>query len=630
LPAPKAQTLRLPTGNDAVALPSVDSASAAVHGISVLMRKFRGQVELGGGDEPLAEPWLSIGGKAVHLAKAKGLALSREENWVPSFALSDPKAWSLALRVLAPSGERGFVFDFCLKNLGKKKLAAQLGGQGALSYCGLRFAEAHALGLERSGLHHQSSHGQHLVLSLSSAMPELALAIGASEGLDVAELGTAALKGAGAFSAGKRVEAGDKPLRWSAARKLSLEPGAEARVTLAFGLGLDAAGAAAAAAEMLRQGGERLAERTMVFLAQRRRTTGDAGLDALLNSNLLFNYFYGMGTPLDGEDLVCLASRDPLAPEAGVYRDRDAMLRSFPSVLLVDQRRARQMLEYALLTQGRNQGVRSSYLDGSTLEPTFELDQLCAPIIALASYTRHTGDTTLANDHQVRKLLRNLERLLQARKNPSAFLYETAFGPGGEAESLPVLTYDNVLVWRMLCDLAEVKDKSGREQEARTHREHSEKVRAAIWQHLVAEGSRGRTFVWASDLRGSTRPGTDPAGCLQLLPYWGFCQMEDPVWRATVAYVRSRDFQHSHAGAAFEEIGSPRLGQPSLLGLCNSLLSGHREAAVAVLRRLPLRQGLAGEGFSAKDGQPLGGPALAGSAGFLAWSLWRACGKAAV
>jgi hypothetical protein len=620
----------LPTGNDAVALPSVDAASAAVHGISVLMRKFRGQVELSGGAEPLAAPWISLGGKAVDLAKAKGLVVSREENWVPCYTLSDPKAWSLTLRVLAPAGERGFVFDYQLKNLGRKKLAAVLGGRGVLGACGLRFAEAHNLDLRRFGLHHQSAHGRHLLLGLSSIMPELALAIGGSGGLDVAELATTALKGTGAFSAGKRVEAGSKPLRWAAARKLSLEAGAEARFTLAFGLGLDSAGAAAATAEMLRQGGERLVERSMVFLAQRRRTTGDASLDTLLNATLLFNYFFGMAAPLDGEDLVCLASRDPQAFEPGVYRDRDAMLHGFPSVLLVDQRRARQMLEYALLTQGHNQGVRSSYLDGPALETAFELDQLCAPIIALASYTRHTGDTTLANDHQVRKLLRNLERLLQARKHPTAFLYETALGPGGEAESLPVLTYDNVLVWRMLCDLAEVKDKSGREQEARTHREHSEKVRSAIWQHLVAEGSHGRTFVWASDLHGNTRPGTDPAGCLQLLPYWGFCQPEDPVWRATVAFLRSPDYAQSHAGAAFEEIGSALLGQPSLLGLCNSLLSGHRDEAVAVLKRLPLRQGLVGEGFSDKDGHPLGGPALASSAGFLAWSLWRACGKAAV
>jgi meiotically up-regulated gene 157 (Mug157) protein len=272
-------------------------------------------------------------------------------------------------------------------------------------------------------------------------------------------------------------------------------------------------------------------------------------------------------------------------------------------------------------------GVRSRYLDGAVLEPAFELAGLCAPVVALAAYTRNTGDLSLANDFQVRKVLRGIEKCLQGRKHPQFNLYETTLSPGGQLEPLGFLTYSNVMVWRALLDLAEIKDRCGRDQEGRQFREQAEKVRAAIWQNLTGEGPRGRMFVWASDLKGQKRFGTEPAGCLQLLPYWGFCQDQDLVYRNTVAFAHSPEFQYSFSGAPFEEIGSPSSPQPWMLAVCNSLLSGRRDQASNLLGRLKLDGGLACEAFNSKDGKTYSGEAFAPAAGFLAWSLWKAFGK---
>lgn len=619
----------LPTGNDCVALPDVGAADGAAQTVNVLMRRFRGVVELSGAKgAPFIEPSAAIGAKALALAKDKSLAVTREDNWVPAFRTTDKKTHEITLRILAPQGERGFVLDWRVKNLSSKKLDVTLGAEGCWGGIALRGADARPLALSREAEHCALMGGRHLAFTAGAAGPELAFAVGGTDDLDSFELTAGAAAKGTAFSAGKRVAAGDKPLRWAAGRKVTVEAQGEGRFGLLVGFGLDAQSAVGSCLEMRRQGLERLDERTQKALAQRRRGTGDLELDQLLNWNLNFGHFYASGVTLDSEETVCVASRSPRSDACGRYDDRTAMLQAFPALLLVDPRRARLVLEHTVLTQGRNLGQRSRFIDGMLVEPGFELDQMCATIIALASYTRHTGDTALANDYQVRKVLRQAERTLAARKHPQVNLYETLCGPAGVLEPLPYLAYDNVLVWRMLNDLAELKDRGGREQEGRQHREQAERVRAAIWQNLVAEGPKGRMFVYAADLKGQTRFHNEPAGCLQLLPYWGFCTAEDTVWRNTVAWLRGKDFAHSNAGAPFEDLGGAGDTAPWTLAVCSSLLCGRREEAAALLKRAPLDSRLACRALSPKDGECQSGPADASAAAFLAWALWKSWGKA--
>lgn len=47
---------------------------------------------------------------------------------------------------------------------------------------------------------------------------------------------------------------------------------------------------------------------------------------------------------------------------------------------------ARKMLLYVFGRQRRNIGVHSRFIDGTVLEPGFELDELMAPVLALERY----------------------------------------------------------------------------------------------------------------------------------------------------------------------------------------------------------------------------------------------------
>ena len=62
----------LPTGNDAVSIPSLSAASASAPEIGVLSMKFKGLVAMhGSAKAPFFKPWLKIGPKLIDLAKDK-------------------------------------------------------------------------------------------------------------------------------------------------------------------------------------------------------------------------------------------------------------------------------------------------------------------------------------------------------------------------------------------------------------------------------------------------------------------------------------------------------------------------------------------------------------------------------
>lgn len=614
---------RLATGNDYLSVPQLQAADFAAPDLNHLSWRYRGLIEWLGGPkgEPFLAPLVEINGKALALAKEAKSEAAREDHWTPTWRLERPGEFELRLRLVCPPHERGCFLDLRIKNLSAKKpLKALLGAQGCFGAIQLRLNEPYPIQFWRRAELSGVLAAKHLVLSAGSAAPEYAIAIGSPDELDVMEV-EGLKKGSQALQAG----VGDaKALSWRAAKKLEVAPGQEARVGITLCLGLDAISAAATNVEFKRRGLGPLSGATGRWLQQRRRFTGDARLDDLLNWNLFFNLFYATGVCLDGEQFVSLTSRSPRYYVCGAYWDRDALLWSLPGIQLVDAARARQVLEYALGIQGRNIGVHSRFLDGTVLEPGFELDELCAPVIALHSYIKQTGDQSLLKHPQVRDTLRRFEKVLSKRKHPNLPLYDTLSGPDDDFEPQGFLTVDNVLVWKALLCLGDLKDKLGRGHESKEHREQAERVRQAVRQHLVVDGPRGRMFVWSSDLRGKHRFYDSPPGSLKLLPWWGFCGQDDPAWRATVAYLHSPAYNYSFAGEPLSELGCSHSTQPWTLSIANSLLSGRKEEARKLLTVLEMDGGLACEAFDSKTGKPFSGDAFATAAGFLAFAIHSA------
>ena len=54
-----------------------------------------------------------------------------------------------------------------------------------------------------------------------------------------------------------------------------------------------------------------------------------------------------------------------------------------------------------------------------------------------------------------------------------------------------------------------------------------------ILEHCVVQGPNGPYYAWSTDLEGHTDVYDEPPGSLLLLPYLGFCALDDPAYQNT-------------------------------------------------------------------------------------------------
>lgn len=605
----------LPTGNEYIALPTIQSADGAIESLNFLHMGFRGLVEVGGagtgtGDDegagtPLLRPFLAIAGEPVSLGDLKWERLG---GWIPQFVAAVGGV-QLTGTYLAPAGQRGFVTRLNVR-CGSAARRVSWGWDGAWGYTRHTINVSKPLNGSRHYYYSQWNEGS--ALDFRSVVSVFALTPSA-EGADY--LPTVA-------PGDDRVYPSQGDLvRFGLRKQAALLPDQEAELTVYWGLGLEEVGAVTAGREMQRTGFSRLLRETLTWLRARQRTTGDAELDRVMNLNLLFNQLFASGRCLDTEELVSVTSRSPRYYVSAAYWDRDSLYWSFPALLISDPGHAREILQYAFRRQGRNFGVHSRYIDGVVLEPGFELDELVGPLLAVESYVQATGDGSLLGDVSVQVGLQRILTGLAAKKHPSVDLYETFLLPTDDPAEYPYCTYDNVLVWKALG--AATRLGLGSE-----YAEQAERVRAAIWQYCVVDGPDGRLFAWEVDLRGRHRLYDEPPGSLQLLPFHGFCTWDDPVYQATVRFVRSQAYRHAFAGCAFEELGCAHAEHPWILSAANSLLMPfRREQARDLIIRAPMDGGIACESIDEHTGQCTTGAAFATCAGYLAYAIHTAFAK---
>lgn len=384
-----------------------------------------------------------------------------------------------------------------------------------------------------------------------------------------------------------------------------------------WGFGFEEVAAATSAKEMLRRGWEWEYAKTSAWLDARRAQLSTPKLTELYNLNLFFCIFFATGVTLDTEELVGITSRSTRYYVSAAYWDRDTLLWAFPAILEADKALAREILCYVFGRQRRNIGVHSRYIDGTVLEPGFELDELVAPIIALGSYVRDADDRSILAEPDTQNAIELILRRLDDMRHPSIPLYETFLQPTDDVIVYPYLTYDNVLVWKALSALSELAPERYGSLAAK-----AAEVKAAIYAHCVFAGAdEAPYFAWSVDLNGVHNVYDEPPGSLQLLPYYGFCAPDDPVWVNTVSMIRSPDYEYSFAGRNIAEIGCAHAPYPWILSLCNSMLSGHDEQALKELESIEMDNGIACESVDADTGRCATGAAFATCAGFLCHSL---------
>lgn len=587
----------LPTGNEYVSLPTVNEDTACIETLSFLSMTQKGMVELRGSEEvPLMVPLLQVrsadnGWTDLPLSH---LHWRREHYWIPRMEAIAGNL-KISMTILAPVGERGFAIR--LSATAHSNATVRLGLRGR--WAGAWHCVNEDKSIEGRMSCYESSWNDGIVFDLRCGYPMLAFAPMSDRPI---------------FSS----FAGDNDgIGYSLFWETDMKAGEPTTITFFWGLGFEEVAATTSAKEMLRWAWDREYEKTARWLDVRAHSFRREKLTGLYNTNLFFCLFYATGRTLDTEELVCMTSRSPRYYVSAAYWDRDTLLWSFPAILDADPDLARDILTYIFTRQRRNFGIHSRYIDGTVLEPGFELDELTAPIIALSAYVEATGDSSLLEERFVIDGLEDILKKLAAVRHSGIDLYETFLQPTDDERVHPYLTYDNVLVWLALTKLARLlPDHFGPcEEQAR-------QVKEAIYQHCVFRDENGRPyFGWSVDLKGSHDVYDEPPGSLQLLPYYGFCSPEDEVWRNTVSMIRSPEYKYSFAGEPIAEIGCPHAPYPWVLSLCNSLLCGHAGRAWAELEHLEMDNGIACESVHPVEGTCMTGAAFATCAGFLCHSM---------
>jgi hypothetical protein len=596
----------LPTGNEWVALPEISAADGSLASFNVLSMRDRGLLEVTGErGKPALQPYFTVNGKPLPFRNPSWELI---EYWIPVAHLT-VDGLEATITYCAPPDSRGAFIRMTLTNRRADPVPVGLGMKaswGALdrvTYVPVELRGERTIlegpWVDSSQVFSFVTHDTHFAWALIHegsrgviTVPPLSI----SPGLD-------------------------------AQRTLDLAPGETAEANFVLGVGLEeftAAHSAKALRELIdRNGATAMIDRAAAWCKRRTRTTGQPDLDLLMNRNFLFTALYAWGRTFDTEQVVGVTSRSPRYYVSAAYWDRDAMLWSFPGLLDIDASLAREALNYALTIQLRNTGIHSRFIDGIVLEDGFELDEAAAPISAVAEYVKRTGDDAFLASH--REALLTLRDRLLARFDPETGFYTTLQDSQDEYQKKPFLTYDNVLTWRALLDLAAIFERLKDTASAHEMTQRAEALRKTIMKYSISDealGSTGPIFASATD--GKNPLFTDiPPGSLMKLPALGFISENDPVFVRTYQWLHSKNYKYSYSDLPYGLPGSYRLPFTTSWSIADHLaLAQGREKALKVLRSSDWDGGIVSEGVDPSSAvTDYTGRAFATAAGYVAHAI---------
>lgn len=587
----------VPTGNDHVALPDI-SPRGAVASLQLLSMQLSGLIGIEG--TPLLRPILP-----QHAATSPRVELL--DYWIPRFTW-ESDALIITETVFAPVGHRGLVMVIDMGNAGREPATVSLGLEGTWDRTAFTLFSGRTLAVLKSI--RPDPWTKSLVMEASGPLPVVGWAIHPHPEVPLPE-----------------AEQTAGTLRYSLARTVTLNPGERATAAYYIGVAREADGARTAAVDLRRRGWGTLLQETRTWL-QARAVNGsqtpalnDSGVLAeIFHRNLLFNRFFACGRTIDTDQLVWVTSRSPRYYVSAAFWSRDAFLWSLPGLLLADPKTAREAVTYACQTQWHNAGMHAQYLDGTVIYPGFELDEFAAFAIGLGHYLRATGDPAVMKEEGVTEVILSYADRLAAYGSAGG-LYSTFLDPSDDPVRYPYLTYDNVLAWRGLLDVAEFLRQLDRPSEETRAREMAAALQEAIWRQCVVEGPGGPMFAWAVDGEGRHELYDNPGGSLLLLPHYGFCPADHPTYLNTAAWIRSPQNPWFISGrfAAAASVHSP---DPWPMAVVNDLLLGRSEG-LAWLAGAEMDGRLACETVDRETGRVRSGGGFATFAGLLAAALHR-------
>jgi len=576
------------TGNHWLSLPCINPTDGAIHALGVLHRGARAAIEFAGSDTflegtsaPLLVPVVRVDG-VVHALAAEGIAWERAVGWLPTFTCTIGR---LLIRgtVFAPYGRdadmAGAVYTLGVENRGDTEVSVEVAFEGVLGHRQQRVRSARPF----DDAHRVSIGTDAVILLEGTAIPGLAaLAIGAD--------GPA------------RLEAPDnssrEPRPFAVRRDLRVPAGGTQQCALYLAVGPERDGAHATVQVMRRRGWRALLTATREALVSMEQATGNEGIDRLVNRNLLFAYFYGVGRALDDAHYYLMRSRVPWHAAGVTVRDYEALLWTLPAVQLADAGLARELLVRMCELHGYAPGQGVHYFDGTLFQPGFAIEGPAAYAIAADRYIRETNDDQIVEEPVVADTLYVVADDIAARRDERIPLYSTEVMPSGVPAPHPYTLHGNAAVAMALDVLRRTLD-----EEAASEMQDPAAVRAALLRHFAVDRGGKARLATSIDLAGGAALEDDPVGSLMWLPLFEAIDREDSLYRRSARAV----------------VGETTALAPQLA----RLLGPDANDVLAWLRRSPLDNGLASEFVDANGkGTQNGGDAAL--AGLLAHTVWYA------
>jgi len=573
------------TGNHWLSLPCIHPADGAVYALGVLHRGARAAIEFAGAadfeqglGQPLLRPVVRVDGVVRELA-AEGIAWERAVGWLPTFTCA---VGSLLLRgtIFAPYGRdadmAGAVYAVTVENRGTMAHEVEVALVGQLGHRQQRVRTARAF----DDAHRVVRVDDDMLVLEGAAIPGVAaVAIGA-DGPVVCEVG------------------GELAPLFAMRRSFRVEPGQSEPCAFYIAVGPERDGACATVHVLRRRGWRTLLAATREALQQLEQATGNEAVDRLVNRNLLFAYFYGVGRGLDDAHYYLVRTRAPWHSVGATVRDWEALMWTLSAVQLADTGLARELLVRTCELHGYAPGQGVHYLDGTLFEPGFAIEGAAAYAIAIDRYIRTTNDDQIVEEPVVADTLYVSSDDLAARRDERLALYSTEVSPGGAPVRYPFTLHGNAVVAAALDVLRRTLD-----EEAARDVEDPEAVRAAIRRHFAQDRGGKAQLAASVDLAGGSDQSDDPAASVLWLPLYDALDRDDSLFRRTVRAVPA------HEGGLVREIAR--------------LLGPDGGEVLQWLRRAPLDQGIAASEVDA-EGRATGDGGDAALAGLLASTVWYA------
>ncbi len=575
------------TGNHWLSLPCIHPANGAIYALGVLHRGARAAVEFAGArgfvegeGTPLLKPVIRVDGEVRELA-SEGIAWERAVGWLPTFTCT---LGSLLLRgtVFAPYGRdadmAGAVYAITIENRGTNAHRVELALEGVLGHRQQRvrtprdFDDAHRVVL---------GHNETIILEGAAVPGMVAVAIGA-DGEATREIGDD-VNGAIAFAV---------------RRTLTVEAGQSVPCAFYLAVGPERDGACATVGVLRRRGWRTLLAATREALQQLEQTTGQDAIDRLVNRNLLFCYFYGVGRGLDDAHYYLVRTRAPWHSLGATVRDWEALMWTLSAVQLADNALARELLVRTCELHGYAPGQGVHYLDGTLFEPGFAIEGAAAYPIAVDRYIRASDDDQIVEEPVVADTLYVANDDLVARRDERLPLYSTEVSPSGQPVRFPFTLHGNAVVAAALDVLRRTLD-----EEAARDVEDPAAVRAAMQRHFAQDRGGKAHLAAAIDLAGGADQVDDPAASVLWLPLYDALDRDDSLFRRSVRAVAPDD------GGLLRQIAR--------------LLGPDGNTVLQWLRRAPLDQGIAASVVDT-DGRGVADGGDAALAGLLASTVWYA------